>query len=364
MITLEGNSLSFRFPEVHEDAKTEIQFQRTLRIPDNGNCYPLPPGLGTFPLRHLEDFAHRVPEGWRERGGVIMPLYQAEAMWLLFGGDGPFGGYPCAIKIAAGKINAISGKPWKPELVGSKRDYVVVPTQPWLDGFCIAKDVIRQFVAMPLGSGYSVEEQITGKPEHGGLQIIVYPMKRERYELIQSQRASWLPVDAALAASTGEPTLCEARRMFARCELRAVDNAMGLAAGGRMKQQIYADPYGLATWDQSVWSRCFVTLANAIQWCEFTGEAPPTKPPTAEDYTKAGLPWFDYYAADVETLAGAPALALVKSVAEMAAEKGEQMEMFRPDGGVNPGTVIDLGPAKPPQKPPNPFTDMKPDGIR
>jgi len=26
MITLEGNSLSFRFPEVHENAKTEIQF--------------------------------------------------------------------------------------------------------------------------------------------------------------------------------------------------------------------------------------------------------------------------------------------------------------------------------------------------
>ena len=79
--------------------------------------------------------------------------------------------YPCAIKIAAGKINAVSGKPWKPELDGTERDYVVVPEQPWLDGFCVAKDVVRQFVAMPLGSGYSVEEQITGKPEHGGLQM-------------------------------------------------------------------------------------------------------------------------------------------------------------------------------------------------
>src|SRR5262247_3963649 len=57
---------------------------------------------------------------------------------------------------------------------------------------------------------------------------------------------------------------------------------------------------------------------------------------------KAGLPWFDYYAADLETLAGAPTLTLVKSVAEMAAEKGEQMqdeqmEMFGPDGGGYPG---------------------------
>ena len=84
MITLEGDSLIFRFPEVHDHASTEIQFQRTLRIPDDGKHYPLPPGLGAFPLRHLEDFAERVPEHWRERGGVMMPLYQAEAMWISF----------------------------------------------------------------------------------------------------------------------------------------------------------------------------------------------------------------------------------------------------------------------------------------
>jgi hypothetical protein len=94
-------------------------------------------------------------------------------------------------------------------------------------------------------------------------------------------------------------------------------------------------------------------LANAKQWWGITGEVPPTKPPAAEDYTKAGLPWFDYYAADLETLAGAPTLTLVKSVAEMAAEKGEQWEseqmvLFGPDG-VNPGKVIDPGPAKTPR---------------
>src|SRR5262249_13775416 len=181
MITLEANSLIFRFPEVHDNAKSAIQFQRTLRIPDNGKHYPLPPGLGAFPLRHVEDFADRVPEQWHERAGVMMPLYQAEAMWIAFrdGGWWWSGRYPFAIKIAAGKINAISGKPWKPELDGSERDYIVLPEQPWLDGFCVAKDVIRQFVAMPLGSGYSVEEQITGKPEHGGLQIIAYPMRKK-----------------------------------------------------------------------------------------------------------------------------------------------------------------------------------------
>jgi hypothetical protein len=111
-----------------------------------------------------------------------------------------------------------------------------------------------------------------------------------------------------------------------------------------MKQQIYADPHGLDAWDQSVSSRCFVTLVDAVQWREITGEAPPTRPPTAADYTRAGLPWFDYYASDLETLGGAQALAFVKSVGEMAAEKSDQV--LGSDGEVDPSTIIRLGSGK------------------
>ena len=49
--------------------------------------------------------------------------------------------------------------------------YLVAPRQPWLDGFAIEKGVIRQFVAMPFGDGYTVEEQMTGEAEWGGLQM-------------------------------------------------------------------------------------------------------------------------------------------------------------------------------------------------
>jgi hypothetical protein len=353
MITLEGGSLIFRFPEVHEHASTEIQFQRTLRIPDNGKHYPLPPGLGAFPVRHLDDFASRMPKDWRERGGVMMPLYQAEAMWISFCRGRWSEGYPCAIKIAAGKINAVSGKPWRCELDGSDRDYVVVPEQPWLDGFCVSKDVVRQFVAMPLGSGYSVEEQITGKAEHGGLQIIVYPMKAERYEAIRREREDMRKrAGVRLYSIASGPR----RRMLADMPAAA---AMGLAAGGRMRQQIYDDPHGLEAWDQTVSSRCFVTLADAVQWLKITGEAPPTKPPTAADYTKAGLPWFDYYAADVQTLAGAPGLTAVKSVAEMAEEKGE--DPLGTQEPVDPKLVVKLGPKQAPEpRPVREAGDMRP----
>ena len=32
-----------------------------------------------------------------------------------------------------------------------------------------------QFVAMPLGRGYTIEEQLTGQAKHGGIQIDVFP---------------------------------------------------------------------------------------------------------------------------------------------------------------------------------------------
>lgn len=178
MITLEHNELVFRFPEIHDHAMLRIDFKRTLRIPDDNRSYDLPPSLGSFPLAHIDDHADCVPASWNEHGGVFLPMYQAEALWMNFSATMQ---YPFAVKIAAGKINAVTGKEWNRELHSGPQDYMSIPRQPWLDGFCVSESHIRQFVAMPLGKGYTAEEQLTGKAEHGGLQIIVYPMKLDRY---------------------------------------------------------------------------------------------------------------------------------------------------------------------------------------
>src|SRR5687768_6284206 len=84
MIELHGDVLGFSLPDVHADAVLRIGFRRTLRTPADGRRYPLPPGLGHFPLRHVDGFAARVPEGWVRHGGVMLPMYQSEAMWLHF----------------------------------------------------------------------------------------------------------------------------------------------------------------------------------------------------------------------------------------------------------------------------------------
>ena len=212
MIYLEDDRLKIQCPEVHDHARCTVSFQRTLRIPDDGQDYPLPPGLDRFLLRHLDDYADRLPNEWVCRGGVIMPMFQAEAMWIDFDSDE---GYPFALKIATGKICAVSGDRWANHLNTDPQDYLVLPDQPWLDGYCVEKGVIRQFVAMPLGKGYTTEEQLSGAAEHGGIQITAYPMKAERYE----ERRTKLYAPAESSGMT----------CFSSSPL---DEGMGLAPGG------------------------------------------------------------------------------------------------------------------------------------
>ncbi len=319
MIELKRNRLTFRFPDVHEEAWCSIGFRRTLRIPDDNRDYPLPPGLGDFPVCHVDDHLDKVPARWGQHGGVFLPMYQSEAMWISFDGD-----YPMAVKVAAGKIDALTGEIWlqrrnaaaeaaalRQDLVEDPQNYLVTPEQPWLDGFNVGKGLVRQFVAMPLGEGYSAEEQLTGESQHGGLQIVVYPMKAAVYE-------------------------AEAMKAVDYCCIPD----MSVAPGGLMHQEIYTDPYGLEAWDLTAHSRCFVHILNSMQFFSVTGMEPPSLPPTALDYTNAGMPWFEYYGADGKALAGAMKLAGLDSVAAMKLKQGKGM--LENNDPVRPAKVVKL----------------------
>ncbi len=298
MIELDKNRLTFQFHRVHRDAEFRLDFQRTLRIPDDNRGYPLPPGLGRFPIEHVDDYAGTLPEQWRRHGGVFIPMYQSEALWLNFRGS-----YPCAVKVAAGKVNAVSGEAWRNGLSNNPQDYVVLPDQPWLDGFNVGKGYIRQFVAMPLGAGFTAEEQITGEAAHGGLQIVAYPMKREVY----LKRFAGLREAPALSAG-----VCT-----------SASPEMGLAPGGLMRQEIFEDEHGIDAWDQSHALRCFVHLVNSEIYRALTGREPPQSPPTAREYSQAGLPWFEHYG-EGKALPGAEVLSRLTSVAGKLFETTQQ----------------------------------------
>ncbi|WP_225849671.1 hypothetical protein [Streptomyces sp. HPF1205] len=293
-----------------------VRFMRTLRLPETGT-HPLPPGLGTFPLRRVKDYPDRVPEPWREHGGVLLPVYQREAMWLSFSSP-----LPAALQVGVGKVCAVSGRPWSDRLSQDPQNYLVLPRQPWLDGINSGHGTIRQFVAVPLGLGATVEGQLSGEEVWGGIQLQVFALREEALERLRAARRERegrgvfgrggpQALSAVPGAADGEPL--DTRSVRTVRAVRAAP-AMGLGAGGRMRQEVYRDPRPIGDWREEASGRVFVHLATAPQWREITGEPAPASPVDRAAYNAAGLPWFDYYDADGEDLAPTEPLAEVKPV--------------------------------------------------
>ena len=259
-----------------------ISFERTLRIPGDGRPYPLPPGLGLFPIRRLgEEF--------------LIPMYQREALWIAF--DDAWW-KPHAVKVAIGAVDAITGDPWTEELRDDPQNYVVVPDQPWLDGINSGHGTVRQFVAMPLGSGATVEAELTGEERIGGLQFVVFEPRPGRFPDEEPEPGP--PSESALA-------------------LEGLAGAeMGLGAGGEMTQKIYPDSYGIEAWNRERRTSFHVRIVNSDDWRAVTGEEPPPTPVDTRHYAEAGLPWFALYDEQQGDVAPGKPLQRVRSVDEIA----------------------------------------------
>ncbi|GGV14062.1 hypothetical protein GCM10010260_61460 [Streptomyces filipinensis] len=333
-VRIDGNRL--RLP-----GGVAVRFVRTLRLPEKGT-HPLPPGLGEFPVRRVEDHADTVPAEWRARGGVMLPVYLREAMWLSFSGTRE----PAALQVGVGKVCAVSGRPWSDRLARDPQNYVVLPRQPWLDGINSGKGTVRQFVAVPLGLGATVEGQVTGEEVWGGVQLQSFPLKepvlaewrrleREREEA----RRRALPAGPAggfgaampmMAPAPGGAPAMPAAPGAAPPPAGAAPRraaAMGLGVGGSMRQEVYRDDRPLTDWSEAAAGRVFVHLVTPPEWRRITGEAPPPSPVDRAAYTRAGLPWYDYYDADAEDLAPADTLEAVKPVGDWL---GDDLDPWQP----------------------------------
>jgi len=258
---------------LHVGPRFSISFQRTLRIPDDGQTYPLPPGLGLFPLHRVEDFLSRATTAMKKHGGFFIPMYQREALWLGFGAAE---WKPNAVKVGVGQVNAVSGEMLDHKLTDQPQDYMVCPPQLWLDGINAGQGYVRQFVAMPLGMGYTVEEQVTGDDVWGGIQISVFEPKHGRFsdkppDKVESPMQHYMSMD------------------------QPADDHLGVAVGGRMTQKIYPDPYGVDTWDQDNYGSVFIHIVSSKQYRELIGKEPPTSPVSVKTYIESGLPWFKLY---------------------------------------------------------------------
>jgi hypothetical protein len=291
MLELTDNELVFRFPDVHADAVCRISFQRTLRVPDDNKAYDLPAGLGEFEVRSVSDYPETLSDSILKTGGALIPMYQSEALWINFESS-----YPFAVQIATGKKDAITGNDWTEKLSKTPQNYAVLPNQNWVDGFCIGEGLVRQFIAMPLGQGYSIEEQLGGTGDVGGIQLRVVPVNGDIHD--ERQRAIEDAREYTILAQTNSRV------------------QQTIAPGGLIKQQIVTDRSNkLADFVDLSAQRCFVHIVNSDVWGEITGEPLPSKPITKAEYAENDIPWFEYYDDSVSSLSGSMKLKGVQSVA-------------------------------------------------
>ncbi|KAK9415071.1 putative Ubiquitin-like domain-containing protein [Seiridium unicorne] len=312
-------------------AELRVSFMRTVRVPDNATQSKLPPGLA--------------------------PVPEKESLWVNFEATKPF-----AIKIYAGGVNAISGEHMNEDLDTKFRrlkkyfegksiqDYLIVPDQLWLDGIATSPEVVRQFVAMPTGPGYSVEAQMTGQEVVGGLQfdttppmLSISPGWGPKIEIIVTTLTRKnLPVECTIDCAVDyikwiiqvrvfpqtkrtrkDYSIQDGSRLFLVLGLSGggpgEEATMGLAAGGKIKQALCRDHYPKELWDSDFTFSVPVHIVNSNQFRRITGAAPPPSPVSASVYAEAGLPFFNMYEENSD-ISGT--FAEVRSVNEIEQERG------------------------------------------
>jgi hypothetical protein len=234
---------------------------------------------------------------------------------------------------------------------------------------------------MPLGMGYSVEGQVTGKEEFGGLQLLVVPAKEGRIPKVMpgilrgfGYPGSYGPpgvyshtlTGASYGASynnSGGPQLesygsSNIHDGYATMDMMSMDDApvacaaaaggeektsggftksansvyvaqslpkaaeMGLGMGGEMVQKIYPDPHGIDCWDQEKAGKLFVHIVNSQMYEQITGEKPPASPITAATYSQHGYQWYKIYDEGMGDVPKSETLGKVKTTGQMDVQKG------------------------------------------
>jgi hypothetical protein len=258
--------------------------------------------LGRLPIHAGTTLPQLADGAWNRDGHFVVAMRPQEAAWLQFQGKLLT---PYALKVGVGDVDAITGLAWDAVLRKSPQNYVVCPYQPWLDGFKVGPAVVRQFVAVPIGAGLSVEQQQAGG-EVGGLRLASFAAHPDR-------------LDGRKAPRQRPP---QAR-------------SLAIGAGGRIKQRIYPDPLGFDVWESSPSANVWIHMIDADEFTRSTGEAVPPSPIDADTYSRFGFPWFQVYDAGRGDLPPG-SLTDVKSVEALAGARPRPTRKPRPKMKVRP----------------------------
>jgi hypothetical protein len=154
---------------------------------------------------------------------------------------------------------------------------------------------IRQFVAMPLGSGYLPDDGINSPNRFGRLELIAYPMAGEAFNL-RYPRDAWQERLPGLDLS-------------APIEL-AGNQEQHTGQDALQRQRVEEGLFPIRDWDQSDPEHYTMHLVNSLHWCAITGGPPPMSPARAvmdqETSTPSTVEAIQYPVAQPEQLEGEP----------------------------------------------------------
>ncbi|OTB13627.1 hypothetical protein K445DRAFT_24472 [Daldinia sp. EC12] len=221
-----------------------VCLMRTIRIKGDEDYYTPPTGLGTFSLFDTLSYKDKLPTDIADKGGLFFPMHEREAMWMSFDCD-KFSEF--AVRPFVGGVNGITGDnilSYSSDSDGSInkacQDYITIPSQKRLDGVASRPGVVKQFVATKLsiaerhqelgtstsstsnsscsGSGTqeidstadksrTIEWQMTGKDEIGGIQLHIIPkFETERMFAGSTKNVCPIYIGGSLASNQPVPT--------------------------------------------------------------------------------------------------------------------------------------------------------------
>lgn len=268
-----------------------VSIQRTLRVHDRDPevISALPVSLGCLPLAWAVEYPAALTD-WQ--GDLFVPMHEREAIWLGFSAPD---WHPCALRVGVGGFDAVSGLALTKGLMAEPQNYLVCPPQPWLDGVNAGHGHVRQFVALPLGSGLTIEGQLSGREHIGAIQLVLHEATPGRF-----------PDQEPSVDDRPEPL-----------SLPQAGRAIGLAPGGQIRQRIYRDPYGLKTWQAEPSASITIHLLDSKAYEFVTGMPAPPPPIDEQTYRDRGLPWLDL---DDDALPALPPATSLRDLKSLPAE--------------------------------------------